>query len=108
MAGRPVSVVAAVRRELDVLERNGPGLLGSPEGVLAVSLAKRIDDPLTRATAVAQLAGRLLETMVVLRGMVPSVQASPLDDIRARRADRVAAGVAAAADRVGSRRGGSS
>lgn len=67
----------------------------SPEAALALGLAARLDDPGTSAAAAAQLAGRLLDALAVIRERAP-VEVSPLDEIRARRDRR--AGRAASKD----------
>lgn len=92
-------VTEAVEKLLAELDGREPGLSGSPEAALALSLAERIDDPKNKATAASMAAGRLIETLAALRGLAPArLKETPLDEIRARR-DR-AVGKPAAADPV--------
>lgn len=77
------SVVDAVQRDLDAL---GERVAESAEAVLALALARRIDDGANSATSVSMNAGKLLDTMQRLRELAAlSPAESPLDEIRARR-----------------------
>lgn len=81
---------ASVERDLRGMEAARPGVSGSAEAALALTLSAYLDDPGTSPNAAAQLAKELRDTLALLRALAPARVESPVDEIRARRAGRLA------------------
>ena len=93
----PLTVVAAVERDLKALARLDKGLAESPEAATALALARELDDPENSATSKSMCAKQLLECLEALRARAPEAKEDdPLDQLAARRAARLAARGAAA------------
>jgi len=86
-------VVAAVTRDLAAIRRRDPDLSQSALAASALVLAGELDDPENSATSKSMCARALTETMERLRDLLPpDTEADRLDDLSARRAERLAAG----------------
>lgn len=67
-------VAAAVRAELDALERRAPDLAASALAALALALAGEVDDPANSATSKAMCAGSLQKALDRLRELAPPAE----------------------------------
>ena len=84
-------VVEAVERDLVVIGRRLPELATGALAETARSLAVRLDDPGTSATAAASCAKALVDIMGVLRELAPAeVEGDSVDELVARREARIA------------------
>lgn len=94
------SVVEALERDLACWSKKDPAIGASAWAALALALAEKLDDPGTSPNAAAMVANSLKDVLVELRGLIPAAGKgnSPLDEIRARRENRLTA----AKNRVGS------
>lgn len=71
---------------------DNPEIGGSPEAALALKAAELLDDTHSSTTSKSMVMGGYLRAMETLRGMLPEkMEASPLDEIRARRDAKLAA-----------------
>lgn len=90
---RKLSVAAAVQRDLDAIAELDEALARSGLAASALALARELDKPKTSATAKANCARALTEQLDRLRELAPEEQeGDQLDDLSARRADRLAGG----------------
>lgn len=86
-----MSVYEAVEREIEGFGDASPALAAS-----ALALAAELDDNGNSATSKSMCARALAETLKELRGLAkPKKERDELDEIRERRATRLAAGGAA-------------
>lgn len=90
-----VSVTDAVKKDLAVLAERDPELANGAIAATALALARTLDDRDAAATSQATCARALTEIMEKLRAMAPAEQKDGVDDLKARRAARRAAGGAA-------------
>jgi hypothetical protein len=82
-------VVAAVRRDLAVLDRRRAGLSRSSLAATALALAASLDDPDVSATAKANCSRELRDTFAALRALAPVERsADALDELKRRRQRR--------------------
>jgi hypothetical protein len=96
-----VSVVEAVRRDLERIAALAPELAESTEAATALSLAAEMDSD-TSATSKSMCARALADLMASLRDLTPEEKKeSGVDDLKSRRAARLA-GLAAAPPAVSS------
>lgn len=92
------SVTAAVVRDLTAIGERDPDLAVSGLAATALTLATRMDSPLTSSTAVSMLAGQLRDTLDRLRELAPTAEeGDDLDDLAARRSARLAGSAGASA-----------
>lgn len=93
MAPRIIKVVPAVQRDLKKLAERDPDLARSSLAASALALAREMDNPKNSATSKSMCARSLIETLDRLEEAAPDEQqeASPLDELKARRAARRAA-----------------
>lgn len=82
-------VADAVRRDLDELDAQQPGIGASALALAAVVLAEQMDGRKVSATAKSMCAARLLETLATLRESVPpKVEKDRIDEVGRKRAAR--------------------
>jgi hypothetical protein len=85
-------VRAAVERDLRAWEKRKPGVSESTLAAAVLSLADAIDDPGIYPTAKANCTNSLLSMLQEIESLLPpeKLEDSPLDEIRARRAAKLA------------------
>lgn len=86
-----LSVGAAVRRDLDTLAKRAPDLAESALAASSLRLAEALDDPNNSATSKSMCARALLDTLDRLLELAPAPEENtPVDELRAKRATRLA------------------
>lgn len=86
-----VTVAEAVRRELEKLGENHPGLASSALAMSVLAMAREIDDPDNSATSKSMCQARLQDALDRLHELIPpEEEGDALDELSARRADRLA------------------
>ena len=86
-----MTVRAGVERDLAAWERRQPGISVSGLASSALALAAQMDDPGTKATAMANCANSLAQVLArIEEGLPAEVTEDDLDDLAARRARRLA------------------
>lgn len=92
-----MTVEEATQRDLDRIAERDQELAESGLAASALALSREIDKPENSATSKSMCAKSLLDTMNRLRELAPPVRGvNPLDEIRARRDQRVAGSAGAA------------
>lgn len=89
---KPAAVIEAVERDIERIRRRDPELADSALAASAVAMAYEIALPFNSATSKSMCQARLAETLGTLRELMPPEQKrDKIDEIAARRADRLAA-----------------
>ena len=87
-----MSVVEAVKRDIEQIRKRDPALAESTLAALALALAEEIDEPSNSATSKSMNAHQLRDTTVKLRELCPPEKVRDnVDELRRRRASRRAA-----------------
>jgi hypothetical protein len=86
-----VSVLEATKRDIEEIAKRDRSLAESALAALALALAAEMDKPSNSATSKSMCGKTMLDALKMLRELVPEVrEASPLDEIRARRDAKLA------------------